>query len=387
MQELKTFLDSYHRKFEDKYIYLPNDRNAQWKLGFELDVAGTLRDIKLFEQKIDAKIASQKQALIRSMGTWAAQYHTRSLAEQLAQEQKFLKDLAIISDKFNPVAAECVELQNTINNAGKSWFGKVRESDQIRLYTLKTAILPIYYKEQDLYHAKLAYIDQHIHQILAEKSVSELLNHKAQLEQCLQQRGIRPSWQQRLEQRRAAVDETIQTRVNTTIQENAPEIQQILKEKSSATAASQAQKTAYEKEKVTPQTDRAKDATAIGGAPNPQFKPPKDKKDKEKDKKETPSKVNNMNEFLEKTEFGRSIKHKVERTGKLYQGKPIYRVVEKIQNANLKKGDQFYLDAQHLDHLEVFNKAGKAKEVLNLDGTLNVIKTEKVLQLGRTIQV
>ena len=292
LQELKTFLDSYHRRFKDKYIYLPNDRNAQWKLGFELDVAGTLRDIKLFEQKIDAKIASQEQDLIRSMGTWAAQYHTRSLAEQLAQEQKFLKDLAIISDKFNLAAAECVELQNTINNAGKSWFGKVRESDQIRLYTLKTAILPIYYKEQDLYHAKLAYIDQHIHQILAEKDTTELCNHKAQLQQCLQQRGIERSWQQRLEQRLAAVDETITERVNDVVREYATEIQH-LKEISAAPSTAhtsaqthQAHQIAHEKEKIMPQADRAKDATAIGGAPGPEFKPPKDKKDKEKEAEE-----------------------------------------------------------------------------------------------------
>ena len=99
----------------------------------------------------------------------------------------------------------------------------------------------------------------------------------------MQQRGIRPSWQQRLEQRRAAVDETIQTRVNETVREHASEIRQKVEEISSTPSTSQAHQTAYEKEKTTPHTDRAKDATAIGGAPDPEFKPPKDKKDKEKE--------------------------------------------------------------------------------------------------------
>jgi len=37
----------------------------------------------------------------------------------------------------------------------------------------------------------------------------------------------------------------------------------------------------------------------------------------------------------------------------------------------LKKGDKLYLDGLHKDHFEVFNKRGKVKDVLNLDGTSN----------------
>lgn len=42
----------------------------------------------------------------------------------------------------------------------------------------------------------------------------------------------------------------------------------------------------------------------------------------------------------------------------------------------IKKGDQFYLDGQHKDHLELFDKRGNFKAVLNLDGTINQAKTE-----------
>ena len=42
----------------------------------------------------------------------------------------------------------------------------------------------------------------------------------------------------------------------------------------------------------------------------------------------------------------------------------------------LKKSDQFYLDGQHKNHLEVFDRRGNFKFVLNLDGTLNEAKTK-----------
>lgn len=43
-----------------------------------------------------------------------------------------------------------------------------------------------------------------------------------------------------------------------------------------------------------------------------------------------------------------------------------------------------YLDALHKDHLEIIDKAGNVKYVLNLDGTLNSDKTKKAL--GRKIK-
>ena len=42
----------------------------------------------------------------------------------------------------------------------------------------------------------------------------------------------------------------------------------------------------------------------------------------------------------------------------------------------INKGDQFYLDAQHKDHIEVFDKNGNFRGVWNLDGTRNLDKTE-----------
>lgn len=45
-----------------------------------------------------------------------------------------------------------------------------------------------------------------------------------------------------------------------------------------------------------------------------------------------------------------------------------------------------YLDNLHKDHLEVFDKFDNVKFVLNLDGSINVDKTNKVLAEGRKLK-
>ena len=39
-----------------------------------------------------------------------------------------------------------------------------------------------------------------------------------------------------------------------------------------------------------------------------------------------------------------------------------------MSNSRGKKGDQLYLDAFHKNHLEIFDKRGFAKDVLDLNG-------------------
>ncbi|MDK2600344.1 filamentous hemagglutinin [Bacillus stercoris] len=55
-----------------------------------------------------------------------------------------------------------------------------------------------------------------------------------------------------------------------------------------------------------------------------------------------------------------------------------------MDNPYLKKGDRFYLDNLHKDHLEVFDKRGNLRVVLNLDGTLNEAKTKNAI--GRKLK-
>ena len=95
--------------------------------------------------------------------------------------------------------------------------------------------------------------------------------------------------------------------------------------------------------------------------------------------------VNNMDEFFQGS-FGGTFKNSSTATSKVQQGQTVYRIENKIPgNPVLKKGDQVYLDASHKDHLEVFNSRGKAKSVLNLDGTVNHKKANKAIKEGRTI--
>ena len=97
--------------------------------------------------------------------------------------------------------------------------------------------------------------------------------------------------------------------------------------------------------------------------------------------------VRNFSEFL-KLPFGKMISSNARKNGKRYQGQSIHVVSRNSPGGNifLKKNDRFYLDALHKDHLEVFDRNGKFKMVLNLDGTLNAQKTELVRrQGGRTL--
>ena len=97
-----------------------------------------------------------------------------------------------------------------------------------------------------------------------------------------------------------------------------------------------------------------------------------------------PLKVDNMSEFF-RTEFGTKIKSSLKKTSKQQQGQSIYEVVDKGIDG-LKKGDQLYLDAMHKDHFEVFNKNGKISLVLNLDGSVNLTKTELAIRQGRRLK-
>ena len=90
--------------------------------------------------------------------------------------------------------------------------------------------------------------------------------------------------------------------------------------------------------------------------------------------------VANMGEFFN-TQFGIGLKAVTSRTSKRIKGQTVYKVSK--DSGSLKKGDQFYLDSLHKDHLEVFDKNNNFKTVLNLDGTVNAAK--ELAGKGRTI--
>lgn len=76
------------------------------------------------------------------------------------------------------------------------------------------------------------------------------------------------------------------------------------------------------------------------------------------------------------------IKSSSRKTSKIYDGQTVYKVTK---NAGpLRKGDHYYLDGLHKDHIEVFDKNGRFLKVLNLDGTVNASKTATAV--GRSIK-
>ena len=94
--------------------------------------------------------------------------------------------------------------------------------------------------------------------------------------------------------------------------------------------------------------------------------------------------VNNIGEFQTRIPFGKSIKLISQKLKLKYQGQSIYKILDK-DKGYLKKGDHYYLDGLHKNHIEVFDKNGNFKIVLNLDGTKNIKKSK--LAEGRTINL
>nr|CBX82638.1 hypothetical protein EAIL5_3819 [Erwinia amylovora ATCC BAA-2158] len=95
--------------------------------------------------------------------------------------------------------------------------------------------------------------------------------------------------------------------------------------------------------------------------------------------------VGNMGEFFKQTGFGSEIKELSKKTSKQYQGQSVYKADKSIGDY-IQKGDQFYLDAKHKDHIEIFDSTGtKVRAVLNLDGSFNDAKTKAAKAEGRRL--
>jgi hypothetical protein len=92
----------------------------------------------------------------------------------------------------------------------------------------------------------------------------------------------------------------------------------------------------------------------------------------------------NMGAFLKSPGFGSQLDEASQKTGKRI-GKDTVYVAKYDVNQHIRKGDQFYLDSHHGNHIEVFDANNKARAVLNLDGSLNAAKTDTALKQGRTI--
>ena len=94
--------------------------------------------------------------------------------------------------------------------------------------------------------------------------------------------------------------------------------------------------------------------------------------------------VGNMGEFFKQPGFGSLAKDGSQKTSKIYQGQSVYKASGNLSD-EIRKGDQFYLDASHKNHLEVFDNKGNFRVVLNLDGSINPDKTKVAAAEGRKL--
>ncbi|WP_225701909.1 hypothetical protein [Duffyella gerundensis] len=95
--------------------------------------------------------------------------------------------------------------------------------------------------------------------------------------------------------------------------------------------------------------------------------------------------VGKMGEFLKQPDFGNTVKGNTQKTDQQCQGQSICKATDNIGDY-IKKDDQFYLGGLHKDHIEIFDKRGNFRAVLNLDGSVNERKTQQAEAEGRKIK-
>lgn len=94
--------------------------------------------------------------------------------------------------------------------------------------------------------------------------------------------------------------------------------------------------------------------------------------------------VGNMSEFFKQSGFGSLAKESSQKTSQVFQGQSVYQAKNAV-GEHISKGDKYYLDGMHKDHIEVFDSRGKVKAVLNLDGSYNQKKTESAINEERRL--
>ncbi|MDO5612248.1 MAG: hypothetical protein Q4G14_03280 [Paracoccus sp. (in: a-proteobacteria)] len=92
--------------------------------------------------------------------------------------------------------------------------------------------------------------------------------------------------------------------------------------------------------------------------------------------------VHNINAFFD-TITGRVFKSASSRTAKVYQGQRVYKADADIvlqDGSKIRKGDQFYLDGLHKNHLEVFDARGNPRIKVDLAGkNLGNLPADRIL--------
>jgi hypothetical protein len=98
--------------------------------------------------------------------------------------------------------------------------------------------------------------------------------------------------------------------------------------------------------------------------------------------------VVNMHSFFDHVPFGKVLKSKCRPLKKFWDKERMYEVTEDIPGTSLREGDIFYLDpGKEKNHIEVYTRLCKAKDVINLDGMVNVEKRNVALAQGRRIKL
>lgn len=93
------------------------------------------------------------------------------------------------------------------------------------------------------------------------------------------------------------------------------------------------------------------------------------------------NKAENMYEVFKNHPVGKELKKHSTKTKFNVKGQTVWKAKNDIAQLGIKKGDLYYLDSLHRDHIEVFSSKGKMplRTILNLDGTINTGKIDQAI--------
>src|SRR4029079_7530048 len=98
-----------------------------------------------------------------------------------------------------------------------------------------------------------------------------------------------------------------------------------------------------------------------------------EKEEKEKERYDGPE-YTRTEDWIKNSPFGKYF----ERLNKGMQGKRAFRLKKKIPEVTgISEGQSVVIDAEHKDHLEVYDENNRWSHVANFDGTKNVEKSNK----------
>jgi len=237
----------------------------------------TLTQIEQLAKDIDKQIAEQKNLIQHNVEFWAKNFNQLSTFEQLTIEQSITADIKNDSILLAQLKQEQSKLRTELTQ--KNYADPHYELKMEQLHLLEKNTIPQTSYILDHNKAKLNYIKQYTEAVLTNSQTPELQQHKEALEKILNEPGIDNCFQTQAEKRLEQVNKALETGF---YDKNAQIRREFFDKFDTTKLVLQTLQNSNDSEKTSQNKTAPNSASSAGGAPEPQFEPPKNDKDKEK---------------------------------------------------------------------------------------------------------